>query len=71
MVHGQILKTDADFHNAILLGIAVSITQDDEQMGSGHIIDQSKYTVKTIDCNYFKDACVFTVFSAVIKNRSS
>jgi hypothetical protein len=69
MVHGQRLKTDADFHNAKLFGIAVSVTQDGHHVGSGHIVSQSKYVVKMIDGLFFKDDCVFTVCSAVIKNR--
>jgi len=68
MIHGQILLTDADFHNAALFGIAISVTQDGEHMGSGHILSQSKHVVKMLDVYYFKDACVFTVCSAVIKN---
>jgi hypothetical protein len=69
MVHGQILKTDADFYNATLFGIAVSVTQEGHHMGSGHIVSQSKYVVRMIDGLYYKDACEFTVCSAIIKNR--
>jgi hypothetical protein len=70
MLYEQILETDADFHNAILFGIAVSITQDGEHMGSGHVLSQTYHVVKMTDGIYFKDACVFTVCAAVIKNRS-
>jgi hypothetical protein len=69
MVQGQVLKSEADFHNAILFGVAVTVTQEDEPIGVGHILDQSMYTVKLADGRYFKDACVFTVCSAYIKNR--
>jgi hypothetical protein len=71
MVHGQLLKTEVDFHNAIIFGIAVSLTRDGQHLGSGHIISQSKYVVKMIDGIYFKDTCDFTVCSAVIRNRNT
>jgi hypothetical protein len=71
MVHGQRLKTEVDFHNANLFGIAVSVTKDGQHVGSGHIISQSKYVVKMIDGLYFKDDCIFTVCSAVLKNRNT
>lgn len=71
MLHGQILKKDADFYYAGLFGIAISVTQDGEHVGSGHIVSQTKHVLKMIDCYYFKDACVFTVCSSVIKNRNT
>jgi hypothetical protein len=65
MSHGQILKTAADFDNAILFQIVVSITQDGEHMGSGLILSQSHHCIETIDSYYFKDACEFRVCSLV------
>jgi hypothetical protein len=59
--HGYLLKTDADFHNAILFQSLVSITQDGEHVGSGYILSQSRHCIETIDANYFKCACEFKV----------
>jgi hypothetical protein len=71
MVHGQILKTDADFDNAVLFGFAVSVTKGDQHLASGHIMSQSMFVVKMIDGCFFKDSCKFTVCSAVLKNRNT
>lgn len=71
MEHGQILKTDADFDNAILFGIAVSVTQGNRHMASGHMMSQSMLVVKMLDGCFFKDSCKFTVCSAVLKNRTT
>jgi hypothetical protein len=58
---GYLLKTDADFHNAILFHSLVSITQDGEHVGSGYILSQSRHCIETIDAYYFKSACEFKV----------
>jgi hypothetical protein len=69
--HGDHLKTNADFDNAILFGIAVSVTRDGLHAGSGYVMSHSYHVVKMVDQYFFKDTCVFTVCSAVIKNRNT
>jgi azurin len=71
MVHGQLLKTNADFDNAILFGIAVSVTEDGHLVGSGHVTSYTYHVVKMENGYFFKDTCVFTVCSVVIKNRNT
>jgi hypothetical protein len=71
LLQGQILKTDADFYIAGLFGIAISVTQDGKHVGSGHIVSQNKHVLEMIDGCFFKDACVFTVCSSIIKNRNT
>jgi hypothetical protein len=61
--HGYQLKTDADFHNAILFRIVVSVTQEGVHIGSGLILSQSYHVVKMIEAFYFKYSCDFTVCS--------
>ncbi|QGQ95848.1 hypothetical protein EHS13_13655 [Paenibacillus psychroresistens] len=65
MSHGQLLKTDVDFKNAILFQIVISITQDGEHIESGVILSQSHHCIETANAYYFKDACEFKVFSMV------
>ncbi|MEX2460244.1 MAG: hypothetical protein WD469_02895 [Paenibacillaceae bacterium] len=61
--HGYRLKTEADFHNAIIFGLIVSITQGGEHYGSGPILSQSYHVVQMIDSYFFKHTCEFTVCS--------
>jgi hypothetical protein len=68
MVHGQHLKSNADFDNAILFGLAVSVTEEGQHLGSGHITSYTYHVVKMENGYFFKDTCVFTVCSAVLKN---
>lgn len=63
ITQGYRLETEADFHNAILFGLIVSVTQDGEHLGSGLILSQSYHVVKTINNYYFKHVCKFTVCS--------
>ncbi|QGQ97077.1 hypothetical protein EHS13_20380 [Paenibacillus psychroresistens] len=65
MTHGFKLKTDVDFHNAILFKCLVSITQDGEEVGNGYILSQGHHAIETIDSYFFKNACEFTVISMV------
>ncbi|QGQ97076.1 hypothetical protein EHS13_20375 [Paenibacillus psychroresistens] len=65
MSHGQLLKSPADFENAIMFQIIVSITQDGEHMGSGQLIKQSQHCIHTVDAIYFKGVCEFKVCSMV------
>jgi hypothetical protein len=65
MSHGQILKTDVDFDNAILFQMIISIIQDGEHMGSGQILKQSHNCIHTTNAIYFKGACEFKVCSLV------
>jgi hypothetical protein len=65
MRHGYQLKTDVDFHNAILFKCLVSITKDGEDVGSGYLLSQSHHAVETVDSYYFKNTCEFTVVTMV------
>jgi hypothetical protein len=68
MVHGQCLKSNADFDNAILLGLPVSVTQAGQHLGIGHVTSYTYYVVKMENGYFFKDTCIFTVCSPVLKN---
>jgi hypothetical protein len=65
MEHGQVLETDSDFDNAILLGVEISVTQYGAHLGSGRILYLTEHSVKMMDCYFFKDGCEFTVCSLV------
>jgi hypothetical protein len=59
--HGYRLKSDADFDNAIYFGLVVSITQDNEHIGSGILNFHNANFVKLHFENYSKCCCTFTV----------
>jgi hypothetical protein len=61
--HGYLLKTDADFHNAILFGIVVSVTHEGLQIGNGIILSQSYHVVRMKESFFFKYSCDFIVCS--------
>jgi hypothetical protein len=65
MSHGQVLKTDVDFENAIMFQLIVSITQYGKHMGSGQILSQSHHCIQTVDGIYSKGECEFKVCSLV------
>jgi hypothetical protein len=58
---GYRLETDADFDNAIYFGLIVSITQDDEHIGSGHLHFHNEEIVKLNEAGFFKRNCEFVV----------
>jgi hypothetical protein len=59
--HGYQLKTEVDFDNAIYCGLVVSITQDNEHIGSGILKFHNTEFVKLHFTNYYKSCCTFTV----------
>jgi hypothetical protein len=68
--HGTHLITDADFDNAVNFGYIVSVTQNGEHLGSGHIISHSKNVIKMIDGYYFKYNCEFALCLPAIVKKS-
>jgi hypothetical protein len=58
---GYRLKTDADFDNAIYFGLIVSITKDEEHIGSGHLNYHNEEIVKLNEAGFIKSACEFVV----------
>jgi hypothetical protein len=58
---GYRLKTDAEFDNAIYFGLIVSITQDEEYIGSGHLNSHNNEIVKLNEAGFFKNTCEFMV----------
>jgi hypothetical protein len=58
---GYRLLTDADFDNAIYFGLIVSITQDEEHIGSGLLNSHNEEIVKLNEAGFFKNNCEFIV----------
>ncbi|QGQ95241.1 hypothetical protein EHS13_10250 [Paenibacillus psychroresistens] len=65
MLPGQILKTDADFDNAILNAVEVMVTQYGSQLGRGQILSHSLHSVKLTSSYFFKDGSEFTICTLV------
>jgi hypothetical protein len=59
--HGYQLKTEADFDNAIYFGLVISITKENEHIGSGILTFHNSEFVKLHFANYYKNCCTFTV----------
>jgi hypothetical protein len=60
--NGLILKTDADFDNAIFFGLNINVWQDNEILDYGGIIESySKDAVRINGAYYLKATCEFKV----------
>jgi hypothetical protein len=58
---GYRLKTDIEFDNAIFYGLIVSITQDEEHIGSGHLNSHNHEIVRLNEAGFFKNSYEFMV----------
>lgn len=60
---GQVLRTAADFDNAILFGLKVEVWQDGKLIDYGGVIEShSEYAVTFLnESKYLKEVCEFRV----------
>jgi hypothetical protein len=60
--NGTVLKTDADFYNAMLFGLRVTVYQDGEILDYGGVIKQfSEHSVTVDEFFFLRENCEFKV----------